>query len=163
MEFGVNEKFLKIAIDLSINNVVKGNGGPFGAIIVKDNKIISKATNSVTSDFDPSAHSEINAIRKACKKLKTHDLSGCTIYTSCEPCPMCLGAIYWANIREVYYSCSRSDTALIDFEDAFMYLSIYREMIKDQSFQKIKKIQLLRQEALVAFNLWEKSENKIKY
>lgn len=154
----MNPLFMKRAIELSINNV-KNGGGPFGAVIVKDNQIISEAANSVTKDNDPTAHAEINAIRIAAKKLNTFDLSGCEIYTTCEPCPMCLGAIYWAHIDKIYYANTRHDAANIDFDDSF----IYEELNKDFNDRKIPIIRIDDPEALIAFKLWEQKEDKIKY
>src|SRR6187431_704447 len=117
----IKEIFMKEAIELSINNVKSGKGGPFGAVIVKDGKIIARGANSVTSSNDPTAHAEVNAIREACKVLNTFQLENCEIYTSCEPCPMCLGAIYWARPRVVYYASSREDAARIGFDDSMIY------------------------------------------
>ena len=112
--------FMKLAIDLSIENIDKG-GGPFGAVIVKDNKVIAASGNSVTNDLDPTAHAEVNAIRKAAKVLGNFDLSGCEIYASCEPCPMCLGAIYWARINKLYFANTKVDADKIGFSDKFIY------------------------------------------
>ncbi len=152
------EKFMIRAIELSKQSVEKG-GGPFGAVIVKDGKIIAEASNSVTKDNDPTAHAEINAIRQAAKKLGSFDLSGTEIYTSCEPCPMCLGAIYWARIDKIYYANTRSDAANIGFSDEF----IYEEINKPPHMRKIPTIQILRDKALEAFKMWEEKEDKIEY
>ena len=119
-------KFMKKAIRLSIANVEKGNGGPFGAVIVKDGKVIARGVNNVTSTNDPTAHAEIVAIRKACKALKTYQLTGCEIYTSCEPCPMCLAAIYWARHDKIYFAGSKEDAAAINFDDKLIYEEIAR-------------------------------------
>jgi tRNA(Arg) A34 adenosine deaminase TadA len=152
------EIFMKEAISLSNENIDKG-GGPFGAVIVKDGKIIAKAANSVTIDNDPTAHAEVNAIRLASKFLGTFDLSGCEIYTSCEPCPMCLGAIYWARIDKVYYANTKDDARKIDFDDAF----IYEEIQKPLNNRKKPFIQIMRNEAIKAFEKWQQKEDKIPY
>lgn len=144
-------KFMREAIKLSMQNVGSGIGGPFGALVVKDNKIISLATNEVSSSFDPTAHAEIVAIRKACKELGTYQLSDCELYCSCEPCPMCLGAIYWARPKQVFYANTRLDAANIGFDDAF----IYEEMEKGISQRKIPMVQILREEAIEAFHQWK--------
>ena len=136
-------KFMRKAIRLSIANVEKLNGGPFGAVIVKDGKVIARGTNKVTATNDPTAHAEIVAIRKACKILKTYQLTGCEIYTSCEPCPMCLAAIYWARPDKIYYANSKEDAAAINFDDNL----IYEEIAKPVSERKIFTQQLLRDEA----------------
>ena len=152
------EKFMLRAIELSKQSVLRG-GGPFGAVIVKDGKIISEASNSVTRDNDPTAHAEINAIRQAAKKLGTFDLSGCEIYTSCEPCPMCLGAIYWARLDKIYFANTREDADRIGFSDQF----IYEEIAKPVDKRKIPTIQIMRDKALEAFKLWEEKDDKIEY
>lgn len=152
------EYFMKRAIKLSIENIENG-GGPFGAVIVKDGVIISESANSVTQDNDPTAHAEINAIRAAGKKLGTFDLSGCEIYSSCEPCPMCLGAIYWAKLDKLYYGNTKTDADKIGFSDDF----IYKEFDKNLTERSLKTENLMREEAIKAFNKWEKSENKIEY
>ena len=141
--------------DESVNN----GGGPFGAVIVKDGEIVAGSSNSVTIDNDPTAHAEVNTIRKACRKLGTFDLSGCVIYTSCEPCPMCLGAIYWAHLDRIYYGNTRKDAADIDFADDF----IYTELDKDLSKRSVPFIPLLRKEALTSFKLWREKEDKTEY
>jgi len=146
------------AIQLSLDNLKLG-GGPFGAVIVKDGEIISASANSVTRDNDPTAHAEVKAIREACKALNTFDLSGCTIYTSCEPCPMCLGAIYWAHLDNVYYGNNKIDAKKIGFDDSF----IYDELEVPIDDRKIPFKQLMRDEALKAFVEWENLENKIEY
>ena len=150
--------FMQKAIELSIKNI-HNNGGPFGCVIVKNNKIISEGVNGVTQSNDPTAHAEIVAIRNACKKLNTFDLSGCELYTSCEPCPMCLSAIYWSHIDLVYYGNSRENAAEIQFDDKF----IYDEMKKDINERKIPLKQILKDEAIKAFDLWTLTENKTKY
>ena len=151
-------KFMQHAIQLSIDSV-ENKGGPFGAVIVKDNKIIAATSNSVTQTNDPTAHAEINAIRKACSELKTFDLSDCEIYTSCEPCPMCLGAIYWARISKIYYGNTKNDAAKIGFNDSF----IYEEIALSITERQVKTEQLLRKDALKAFQLWSKKEDKKDY
>ncbi|MBN2669187.1 MAG: nucleoside deaminase [Bacteroidales bacterium] len=153
-----SEKFMKEAIDLSIDNIDRG-GGPFGAVIVKDGKIVAAAANSVTNDNDPTAHAEVNAIRKASKILNTFNLSDCEIYTSCEPCPMCLGAIYWSGIKTVYYGNTKKDAAKIEFDDQF----IYDELDKPIHDRHVKFIPLMRSEAQKAFVKWASTENKTEY
>lgn len=152
-------KFLQEAIRLSVENASKNSGGPFGAVIAKNGTIISKATNSVTSQNDPTAHAEILAIRKASKKLNNFNLSDCVLYTSCEPCPMCLSAIYWARINTVFYANTQKDAAKIKFDDNF----IYKELALPPGKRKIKMIRLLRNDALSAFRKWNKNPNKIRY
>jgi tRNA(Arg) A34 adenosine deaminase TadA len=152
------KKFMQKAIELSIESVKKG-GGPFGAVIVKDGKIIASSSNSVTKDNDPTAHAEVNAIRSAAKKLGTFDLSGCQIYSSCEPCPMCLGAIYWAKIDELYFANTKNDAKEIGFDDSF----IYEEIEKPYSARRIKTKQIMRDKALEAFKLWQEKDDKIEY
>jgi guanine deaminase len=153
-----DEQFMRRAIELSVNNIDE-NGGPFGAVIVKDGKVIAQGVNRVTSNIDPTAHAEVNAIREASKKLGTFDLSGCVIYSSCEPCPMCLGAIYWARIDKLYYGNTKKDAKDIGFDDSFIYDEI--ELPKEK--RKIPTIQILNNEALVAFEKWRKKEDKIEY
>ncbi len=153
------QKFMREAIRLSIENVTLGNGGPFGAVIVKDNKIIARGVNKVTSDNDPTAHAEVVAIRNACKALGSFQLDGCEIYTSCEPCPMCLGAIYWARPDKLYYANTKKDAAEIDFDDNF----IYQELELPYGERKLKTVQLLRDEAIEAFELWKNSNDKVEY
>ena len=150
--------FMMRAIELSIESA-KSKGGPFGSVIVKKNKIIAEGSNKVTSSNDPTAHGEVVAIREACKKLKTFDLSGCEIYTSCEPCPMCLSAIYWSRLDKIYYANTREDAKNIDFDDSFIYLEIPKKI----GDRKIKMIQMLRDEALKSFEIWDKKVDKIKY
>jgi len=153
-----DKKFMLAAIELSINSV-KNKGGPFGAVVVKDGKIISKASNRATLDNDPTAHAEINAIRNACSTLKTFDLSGCTIYASCEPCPMCLGAIYWARISKIFYANDRNDAKNIGFDDSF----IYEELEKPMAKRSIPSVQIMQREALKAFEAWNKKIDKTEY
>ena len=149
---------MKRAIELSENSA-NGTGGPFGSVIVKDEKIIAEASNEVTFTNDPTAHAEIVAIRKACKKLNTFNLSGCDIYTSCEPCPMCLSAIYWSRINNIYYANTREDAKKINFDDSMIY-SEFSKKIEDR---KIPIKQMLRDEALKAFEIWDKKKDKIEY
>ena len=149
---------MRRAIALSEESVRMG-GGPFGAVIVKDGVIVSEASNSVTLDHDPTAHAEVNAIRKATQKLGTFDLEGCEIYTSCEPCPMCLGAIYWAHLDRIYYANDRKDAARIGFDDDFIYKEI---ALKPQERHKQMEV-LLSEEAKEAFRMWEADGDKEKY
>lgn len=153
-----DKAFMREAIKLANESVERG-GGPFGAVIVKDGEIVAGSANSVTLDNDPTAHAEVNAIRKACKKLGTFDLSGCVVYTSCEPCPMCLGAIYWAHINIIYYGNSKKDAAEIDFDDDF----IYEELAKPLHRRHVPLINLLGDEAIVTFNRWRDKEDKTEY
>ena len=155
MENTAHEKFMRIAIELAEYNVKQGMGGPFGAVIVKDGMIVARSANRVIATNDPTAHAEVSVIRLACQELGTYDLSGCEIYTSCEPCPMCLGAIYWARIDKVYYANTKADAAAIGFDDHF----IYNELGNAMADRKLPFVQLLRDEALSAFKLWEE-ENK---
>ena len=151
-------KFMLKAIELSIKSA-ETIGGPFGCVIVKDNKIISEGSNKVTSMNDPTAHGEIVAIREACLKLNTFNLSGCELYSTCEPCPMCLSAIYWSHIDKIFYANTRDDAKNIDFDDSF----IYSEINKKIGDRKIQMIQMLRDEALKAFKIWDEKVDKIKY
>lgn len=154
-----NQKLImRGAIRLAIENV-KNGGGPFGAIIMKDGSIVSAGRNRVTATNDPTAHAEIVAIREAAKQLGTFDLSGCEIYTTCEPCPMCLAAIYWARLDKVYYGNTKLDAKKIGFDDSF----IYNEMALEPENRKLKMEQVLRNEAIVAFKDWEEKEDKIPY
>lgn len=154
----MKEDFMKMAINLSLENIDAG-GGPFGAVIVKNNKVIAASGNSVTNDNDPTAHAEVNAIRKAAKVLGNFDLSGCEIYSSCEPCPMCLGAIYWARIDKLYFANTKKDADAIGFSDNF----IYEELDKPYNERNMKIETLMRDEAQVAFIKWMNSENKTEY
>ena len=153
-----NIDFMKRAIELSIQNI-KNNGGPFGCIIVKENKIIAEGVNRVTFNNDPTAHAEIIAIRNACKKLNSFNLEKCELYTSCEPCPMCLSAIYWSHIDKIYYGNSRLDASKIGFDDDF----IYNELNKDLSSRKIQMKQISQKEAKKAFLDWDKKIDKVEY
>ena len=154
----MKNKFMSRAIELSMESVNNGTG-PFGAVIVKNEKIIAEGSNKVTSTNDPTAHGEIVAIREACKQLNNFSLSGCELYSSCEPCPLCLSAIYWARINKIYYANTREDAKNIDFDDSL----IYTEINKDRNSRKIKMIQMHREEALEAFKIWKNKEDKIKY
>ena len=154
----MNNEFMLRAITLSIESIKTG-GGPFGSVIVKNGKIISEGFNKVTSTNDPTAHGEIVAIREACKKLNNFSLSGSELYSTCEPCPMCLSAIYWARIDKIYYANTREDARKIDFDDSL----IYSEFKKNINERKIPMIQMMRNEALKAFELWDKKIDKVKY
>jgi len=154
----MKNEFMKRAIELSLESVNKG-GGPFGCVIVKDEKIVSEGSNRVTSSKDPTAHGEIVAIREACKKINNFSLSGFELYSSCEPCPMCLSAIYWARIEKVYFANTRQDAQKIDFDDSL----IYSEFQKNIDKRKIPMVQMMRSEALKAFELWDKKTDKVKY
>lgn len=154
-----HEDFMRMAIALSEDNVKNNLGGPFGAVIVKNGQIIAKSANTVTTTNDPTAHAEVAAIRLACQTLNTFSLEGCTIYASCEPCPMCLGAIYWARIDKLYYANTKKDAAAINFDDDF----IYQEIDLKPEDRKLPSQQLLRDEALKAFEMWQQSTNKTDY
>ncbi len=147
------------AIALSLENVQQRAGGPFAAVVVKDGKIVAEGANEVTATNDPTAHAEVVAIRAACRKLNSFDLHGCEIYTSCEPCPMCLGAIYWARPARVYYANSAADAARAGFDDAF----IYQEISRPHPERQIPMIQLVQDGALAAFRAWQEKEDKIRY
>jgi tRNA(Arg) A34 adenosine deaminase TadA len=153
-----NEKFIKRAIEISKQNIENG-GGPFGAVIVKNGKIIAESGNSVTKTNDPTAHAEVNAIRLAAKELGDFDLSGCEIYSSCEPCPMCLGAIYWARIDKLYFAAGKEDAEYGGFSDKF----IYDELELDYSKRSLKTTQLMRDEAKKVFDFWLKYDEKTPY
>ncbi len=153
-----HKKFMARAIELSEKNITRG-GGPFGAVIVKDNKIIAEGFNQVTSNNDPTAHAEVTAIRAAAKTLNTFDLSGCIIYTSCEPCPMCLGAIYWAKLDKIFYGNTQHDANKIGFSDEF----IYKEIARPIAQRKVATEQFMHQEALKAFKDWSISDDKTTY
>ena len=150
--------FMQRAIALALENVRSG-GGPFGALIVKDGKILSEAANRVTMTNDPTAHAEMVAIREACKKLESFHLTDCELYSSCEPCPMCLGAIYWARLARVYFASTDADAAKAGFDDSF----IYRELQLPHLHRKIPMIQLMREESLAAFRAWEQKPDKTSY
>lgn len=154
-----HEEFMRMAIALSVQNVSENIGGPFGAVVVKNGKVIAQSANKVTLTNDPTAHAEVSAIRLACTELNTFDLSGCVIYTSCEPCPMCLGAIYWSRIETIYYGNTKADAAYIGFDDKF----IYDELDKPMEKRALPVLQLLRDESMHAFKLWETSPMRIEY
>ena len=154
----MKNKFMQRAIELSIESINSG-GGPFGSVITKENEIIAEGMNRVTVNNDPTAHGEIIAIRKACKKLKTFNLSGYELYSNCEPCPMCLSAIYWSHIGKVYYANTRNDAHNIDFLDPI----IYSELKKNNKDRKIPMVQIMREEGLKAFEIWDKKTDKTKY
>ena len=153
-----NEELMRRAIELSENSVQNG-GGPFGAVIAKDGEIVAEGSNKVTIDNDPTAHTEVCTIRNACQKLDTFDLSGCIIYTSCEPCPMCFGAIYWAHLDKIYYANDRKDAGKIGFDDDF----IYKEIALEPQYRKKPSEILLRNEAINAFKMWTLKDDKNEY
>ena len=153
------EEFMREAIQLSINKMKEGYGGPFGAVVVRNGEIIARGFNQVLATNDPTAHAEVDAIRKACASLQTYHLTDCDLYTSCEPCPMCFGAIYWAHIRKVYYGNTKQDAAAVGFDDDF----IYEELEKPRHECRIEMEQLLPEEAIVAFQEWSKNPLKSEY
>lgn len=153
------KNLMQEAIKCSLYGMENNAGGPFGAVIVKDGEIIAKGWNKVTSTNDPTAHAEVTVIREACKKLGTFDLSGCELYTSCEPCPMCLSAAYWAGIKKIYYGNTRKDAANINFDDDF----IYKEIPLPMDQRSIPMEQIDREEAIKVFEAWAKKEDKIEY
>jgi tRNA(Arg) A34 adenosine deaminase TadA len=155
----MNGCFMREAIRLSVVKMRRGDGGPFGAVVVRNGKIVGRGWNRVTSSNDPTAHAEIVAIREACRRLKTFQLDDCDLYTSCEPCPMCLSAIYWARLRSVFYANTRRDAARIAFDDDH----IYREVALPLRRRKLVMKQLLRREALKAFREWELKADKVPY
>jgi guanine deaminase len=155
----MHEKFLQQAIELASDNVTSGQGGPYGAIIVKDSRLIAASGNKVTCTLDPTAHAEIVAIRMACIKLNDFQLHGCVLYSSCEPCPMCLGAIYWARLAKVYYACSRFDAAAANFDDCF----IYDEILVPPSERAIAMHHLNLPNAIQPFKLWTEKSDKVAY
>ncbi len=154
-----NPVYMRRAVELARQNVLAGTGGPFAALIVRDGEVIAEAANSVTTTNDPTAHGEINAIRKACAALGTFTLAGCEIYSSCEPCPMCLAAIYWARLEAIYYGCGQQEAAKAGFDDAFLYEEI-RKLMPDRT---IPSTQLLQDEAWEAFATWIAQPAKIDY
>ena len=153
-----DSKFMEMAINLSIENIDSG-GGPFGAVIVRDGEVIATGTNRVVPNYDPTAHAEVMAIRNACNKLATFQLSGCTVYSSCEPCPMCLSALYWAGVSRICYGNTKDDAKAINFDDSF----IYDQLELDYSERSIKCEHFMRAEAQKAFRKWEEKEDKIPY
>jgi len=150
---------MRRAIEVAKSGMEANEGGPFGAVVVKDGEVIAEGNNCVTSTNDPTAHAEVQAIRKACEKLETFQLDDCIIYTSCEPCPMCLGAIYWARPKKVFYGCTRQDAAKIEFDDQL----IYDEIAVEIGERKIEFINLLREEATVVFKNWTDKEDRTEY
>ena len=159
MPHSPNPAFLRRAIELATQNVLAGNGGPFAAVIVREGQVVAEAANSVTTTNDPTAHGEVNAIRKACAALGAFSLAGCEIYSSCEPCPMCLAAIYWARLEAIYYGCGQQDAAKAGFDDAFLY----DEFRKSSEARSIPSIQLLPTEAWEAFATWIAVPTKVDY
>jgi tRNA(Arg) A34 adenosine deaminase TadA len=155
----MDNAFMARAIQLSLDNVLSGQGGPFGAVVVKGGSIIAEGVNRVTATNDPTAHAEVVAIREACSKLAGFDLKDCEIYTSCEPCPMCLGAIYWARIARIYFGNLAADASTIGFDDSF----IYHEFGRPFPQRSIPMVQMMREEALAAFRAWQEKANKIPY
>ena len=154
----IHEDFMRQAIGLAVENVRNG-GGPFGAVIVKNGRVVATGVNRVTPDNDPTAHAEVCAIRAACRKLGTFNLEGCVIYTSCEPCPRCLGAIYWAHLDKIYYGANQHDAAAVNFDDSF----IYRELELKPADRKKPVENLLHDEALAPFNAWRAKSDKVEY
>jgi guanine deaminase len=155
----MSAEFMRRAIALALENVRSGRGGPFAALVVKDGRILAEGANRVTTTNDPTAHAEVVAIREACRKLGDFQLSGCDLYTTCEPCPMCLGAIYWARPARIFYACLAADAAAAGFDDAF----IYEELKRPLDARRIPMQQLLRDESLEIFSLWKRQENKTAY
>ena len=155
----MGNRYMARAIELSLENVRSGRGGPFAAVVVQDGRIIAEGTNRVTSANDPTAHAEIVAIREACRALSHFQLTGCEIYTTCEPCPMCLGAIYWARPARVYFATTAADAARYGFDDSF----IGQELQRPRAERKIPMTQMMGEEALAAFRLWEQKPDKVQY
>jgi guanine deaminase len=155
----MDNSFMARAIQLAVDNVRSGRGGPFGCVIVREGNVISEGANQVTATNDPTAHAEVLAIRLACQKLCCFELKGCELYTSCEPCPMCLSAIYWARIEKVYFGGLAEDAAQVGFDDS----AIYREIAQPRARRKVPMIQMMREEALAAFRAWEENPGKIPY
>lgn len=154
-----DKRFMRMAIDLATENVRTGKGGPFGAVVVRDGEVIAAAANSVTSSNDPTAHAEVNAIRAACAKLGTFQLDGCDVYTSCEPCPMCLAALYWARCARIFYGNTAADAAAAGFDDSFLYDEVKRPI----SERRIPIVQLLGDESLASFKAWTSSVERVDY
>jgi guanine deaminase len=155
----MDNAFMARAIQLSVDNVRTGRGGPFGTVIVKEGIVVAESANQVTATNDPTAHAEVLAIRQACQKLRCFELTGCDLYTSCEPCPMCLGAIYWARIAKVYFGNLAADAAKVGFDDS----AIYAEIAQPHADREIPMIPMMREEALAAFREWEQHPGKIRY
>jgi guanine deaminase len=152
-------QFMRMAIDLATQNVVTGQGGPFGAVVVRDGQVLAAQANSVTRTNDPTAHAEVNAIRAACAALGTFQLDGCDVYTSCEPCPMCLAALYWSRCRAIFYGNTAQDAAAAGFDDSFLY----REVSLPLDQRRIPIVQLLPDEAIASFNTWRQAIQRIDY
>jgi guanine deaminase len=152
-------EFMRRAIELGMENVRTGAGGPFASLVAREGRIVAEGVNRVTATNDPTAHAEVVAIREACRKLGAFQLSGCDLYTTCEPCPMCLGAIYWARPARVYYACVAADAAAVGFDDAF----IYEELKRAHTERRVPMQQLLREESLEIFALWKRQQNKAEY
>lgn len=152
-------EFMHIALEAAKQSVMNGEGGPFGAVIVRDAKVVAVSANSVIRDQDPTMHAEVSVIRKAAKELRRFNLSDCELYTTCAPCPMCLGAIYWAKIKKVYYGCTTEDAAAIGFDDAF----IYRAIEDPQKYATLVSQPMEREQCLEAFTLWREKRNKTRY
>jgi guanine deaminase len=155
----MSEEFMRRAIALGIENIRTGQGGPFGALVVKDGRVVAEGANRVTTTNDPTAHAEMVAIRAACRALGDFQLTGCDLYTTCEPCPMCLGAIYWARPTRVFYACVAADAATAGFDDAFIYEELKRALAE----RRMPMAQLLRKESLEIFSMWKSQENKKRY
>ena len=155
----MDSRFMMRAIELAIDNARSGQGGPFGAVVVKGDAIVAEGVNRVTSTNDPTAHAEVVAIREACGKLRTFELKGCELYTSCEPCPMCLGAIYWAHVSRIYFGALAKDASEAGFDDS----AIYQQLAVEHSRRSIPMVQMMRQEALASFRAWADQPNKIRY
>lgn len=153
-----DREFMQMAIDLSVENVANG-GGPFGAVIVRNGEVVATGTNRVTANNDPTAHAEVSAIRTACAKVQNFKLEGCTCYTSCEPCPMCLSALYWAGVERIVYGNTKEDAKAINFDDSF----IYDEIAKPYALRAIPCQNLMREEALAGFRAWSDKSDKIEY
>jgi tRNA(Arg) A34 adenosine deaminase TadA len=154
-----HRRFMQVAIDLAKENLKRNNGGPFGAVVVKDGEIVGKGVNQVTTELDPSSHAEVVAIRDACKRLNTYNLESCELYSSCEPCPMCLGAIYWARIKKLYYAATKEDAAKAEFRDS----QIYQEFALPKEKRSIPTLQLMHKEAIQLFDTWSDLDQKIDY
>jgi tRNA(Arg) A34 adenosine deaminase TadA len=155
----MDKLFMARAIELALENVLSGRGGPFGAVVAKDGSVVTEGVNQVTATNDPTAHAEVLAIRQACQQFRCFELRGCDLYTSCEPCPMCLSAIYWARIDKVYFASLAEDAAKVGFDDS----AIYREIAQPLGQRKIPMVQMMREEALAAFRVWEENPGKILY
>lgn len=155
----MQERFMRMAIDLAVKNAHDGDGGPFAALIVNENKVVASGVNRVTSANDPTAHAEVVAIREACRILGNFQLSSCDLYTSCEPCPMCAGAIYWARLGRVFYAGTASDAAAAGFDDSF----ISEELCLAPGARRIPMTQILREESLAAFLAWQQNPNRVRY